>query len=118
MLGDRWQVMYHDGQYAAAVREGEAILAGLKNTDDPRHAGDVRFTLTRYIASRATDRAAASRTVEAFVASAPKDQRGAELLMTLYSREPDPLKKESIRQRVADLYPNSPFAAEILQARP
>ena len=76
--------------------------------DEPTTASPTPLSIGAYAIEREL---APART---FLATAPGDPRGAELLHSLYFREPDELKKQAIRERMAELYPNSELAAELI----
>jgi thiol-disulfide isomerase/thioredoxin len=100
LMMDRWIQMAQSDHGKQVLAETDAILAKPLSAD---RKNDLLF-VRAVVAVLGKDPAAASAATETFVAAAPKDERGAELLEALAERQTDTAAQKSLLQRVVNNY--------------
>jgi thiol-disulfide isomerase/thioredoxin len=105
LMPQRWMILLQTGQPEVVVAETKAAL-------DAKPAGPALADLlfVRSVALIETNSDDAAATVDQFIAAAPTDERGAELLG--HEHVTDPAKQLAIDQRIVQLYPKSDAATE------
>ena len=106
LLVERWQSML--GQ------KGNEVIAEsdeyLKSHPDSPKKPDILFTraVATYYSTRDADKTLAA--ADAFIAAAPADDRGPQLLSVVSNLSHDPDQKEKLNRRLAEQFPNSSAA--------
>ncbi|HVX85092.1 MAG TPA: TlpA disulfide reductase family protein [Phycisphaerae bacterium] len=108
MMLQRWLIMAEEGKADRVMTETDAVLAKAKegNKNDPLYVRAVVKIL-------GDDREAAEKGIDAFIAAAPKESRGAGLLFAEAGQEIDGAKQRALYQRIVDGYGQSKEAGAV-----
>jgi thiol-disulfide isomerase/thioredoxin len=106
LMSERWIRMAQRGLQQQVLDETTPLLA---STTAPEKRADLLFTRAAVYLLKSQS-AAATPAVEEFIAAAPKDPRGSELLFQLARVEGNSEKQIAIYHRIIDQYPNSQYA--------
>jgi thiol-disulfide isomerase/thioredoxin len=109
LLPERWRalspMMTGRPDSTELTKELDAVIAKAKNGDVKKDAAFWKAQIAFYTAR---DEAAKLKAVDEFIALAPKDERGADLLMMLsFGARSTPEAQKALYQKIVDLYPDS-----------
>jgi thiol-disulfide isomerase/thioredoxin len=116
MMAARWEHRLEDSKKAGEVKlEVDNVLSKSKNADLLTEASFAKANLALLKNSRNPE--AAMPAIDDFIQRSPKDQRGATLLHKVASHMVSIDRQTKILARLADAYPDSPYAGEIKEIR-
>jgi thiol-disulfide isomerase/thioredoxin len=108
LLKDRWTILCSSGKADEALAEIDPMLKDAK--DDARRVDLLYAKAGVKMRSSGRDSEATVAAVEEFIKAAPKDDRGASMLMGMMMSQRDKDKQAALRNRIIENYPDSPAA--------
>jgi thiol-disulfide isomerase/thioredoxin len=116
LLAARWEHRLDDSKKAGEVKlEVDNVLSKSKNADLLTEASFTKANLALLKNSRNPE--AAMPAIDDFIQRSPKDERGATLLHRVASQMVSTDRQTKILARLAEAYPDSPYAGEIKEIR-